>query len=251
MAEHAEQSAQTDHSTDGVNFTYGWYRSLLRRLSSTGYEFRSFADPLGDGDVVLRHDVDLSLDAAVAMARIEADMGVESTYCVLLSSPLYNPLEGEYRNSLAEIESLGHEVIPHVSTHAYWSEGDVPDADAVERRVAEERGVLETIVSPSETVSFHRPPSWVLDREFEGFRNAYAPKFFSEIGYIADSNQRWRETPLFVDDLPETAQLLTHPGLWGEHDARFSGRVERAISDACTRTGRDTRAEFLEGGSTT
>ena len=249
MAEHADQPAQIDRSTDGVEFTYDWYRRFLRRLSSSGYAFRSFDDPLGDGDVVLRHDVDLSLDAAVAMARIEADIGVESTYCVLLSSPLYNPLEGEYRRSLAEIESLGHDVIPHVSTHAYWGAGAAPDADAIERRVDEERAVLETVVSPSETVSFHRPPAWVLDREFEGFRNAYAPAFFSEIGYVADSNQRWRENPSFVEDLPETVQLLTHPGLWGERDAGFSGRVERAISDACTRTGRDTRAEFLDGGA--
>lgn len=249
MAEHADQSAQIDRSTGGVEFTHDWYRRFLRRLDFAGYEFRPFGDPLGDRDVVLRHDVDLSLDAAVAMARIEADIGVQSTYCVLLSSPLYNPLEGEYRRSLAEIESLGHEVIPHVSTHAYWDEGEVPDADAIERRVDEERAVLESIVSPSETASFHRPPPWVLDREFDGFRNAYAPEFFSEIGYVADSNQRWREDLSFVDDLPETFQLLTHPGLWGERDAGFSGRVERAISDACTRAGRETRAEFLDGGA--
>ncbi|MGM0448923.1 MAG: hypothetical protein ACQERM_11860 [Methanobacteriota archaeon] len=249
MAEHADQPAQIDRSTDGVEFTYDWYRRFLRRLAAAGYEFRSFGDPLGDRDVVLRHDVDLSLDAAVAMARIEADIGVESTYCVLLSSPLYNPLEGEHRRSLAELESLGHEVIPHVSTHAYWTEGEVPDAAAIEQRVDEEQAVLATVVSPSETVSFHRPPPWVLDREFEGFRNAYAPALFSEIGYVADSNQRWREDSAFVEDLPETLQLLTHPGLWGERDAGFSGRVERAISDACSRAGRATRAEFLDGGA--
>lgn len=249
MAEHADQPERIDRSTDGVGFTYDWYRGFLRRLASAGYEFRSFGDSLGDRDVILRHDVDLSLDAAVAMARIEADIGVESTYCVLLSSPLYNPLEGEYRRLLSEIESLGHEVIPHVSTHAYWVEGETPDADAVERRVDEERAVLETVVSPSEAVSFHRPPPWVLDRTFEGFRNAYAPALFTEIGYVADSNQRWREDPPFVDDLPETLQVLTHPGLWGERDAEFSERVDRAISDACTRTGSHTRDEFLDGGS--
>lgn len=251
MAEHADQSAQIDRSTDGVEFTYDWYRGFLQRLTSAGYEFRSFGDPLGERDIVLRHDVDLSLDAAVAMAQIEADIGVESAYCILLSSPLYNPLEGEYRRAIAEIESLGHDVIPHVSTHAYWDEGEVPSADAIERRVDEERAVLETIVSPSDAVSFHRPPPWVLDREFDGFQNAYAPAFFTEVGYVADSNQRWREDLAFVDDLPETLQLLTHPGLWGERDAGFSGRVERAISEACVRTGSHTRAEFLDGGSVT
>lgn len=251
MSERAEQSTQHDSPTGTVEFTYDWYRDFLRRLSAEGYDFRSFDDPLGDGDVVLRHDIDLSLDAAVTMARIEANAGVESTYCVLLTSPLYNPLEGEHRDALEEIASLGHEVIPHVSTHAYWRNGEVPDADAVERRVAEEQSVLETVVPIGEAVSFHRPPPWVLDRAFEGFQNAYEPALFSDIGYVADSNQRWREDPSFVDDLPETLQLLTHPGLWGERDAGFSGRVERAISDACSRAGRNTRGEFFEGGSTT
>lgn len=251
MSEHVERSTHHDPPSEAVEFTYDWYREFLRRLSTDGYEFRSFDDRLGDGDVVLRHDVDLSLDAAVEMARIEADAGVEATYCVLLTSPLYNPLEGEHRDALAEIASLGHDVIPHVSTHAYWSDEEVPDADAIERRVAAERSVLETVVPTGETVSFHRPPPWVLDREFEGFRNAYAPALFSDIGYVADSNQRWREDPTFADDLPETLQLLTHPGLWGERDAGFAERVERAIADACSRAGRVTRDEFLEGGSAT
>lgn len=251
MSEHVEQS--TDHGplSGTVEFTYDWYRDFLRRLSAEGYEFQSFDGRLGDGDVALRHDIDLSLDAAVAMAQIEAEVGIESTYCVLLTSPLYNPLEGEHREALTEIASLGHDVIPHVSTHAYWSDGEIPDAEAIERRVAEEQSILETAVPIGETVSFHRPPSWVLDRTFDGFQNAYAPAFFSDIGYVADSNQRWRENPSFVDNLPETLQLLTHPGLWGERDAEFSGRVERAISDACSRAGRTTRAEFFEGGPAT
>ena len=79
MSERAEQSTQHDSPTGTVEFTYDWYRDFLRRLSAEGYDFRSFDDSLGDGDVVLRHDIDLSLDAAVKMARIEANAGVEST----------------------------------------------------------------------------------------------------------------------------------------------------------------------------
>ena len=238
---------QLNQSLGDVEFTHHWYRGFLQRLLADGYEFRAFSDAIGSGDVLLRHDIDLSVDAAVRMARIEAELNVQSTYCVLLTSPLYNPFEGEYRDALREIESLGHEVALHFSTHEYWSADEPPNEAAIEDRVREERAVLETLVSPTETVSFHRPPSWVLDRSFDGFESTYAPAHFSDIGYVADSNQRWREEPPVVEAFPETVQLLTHPGLWAETDGEFDQRIERAISDACRHGERNTRSEFNSG----
>ena len=238
---------QLNQSLEDVEFTHHWYRGLLQRLLASGYAFRGFSDEIGSGDVLLRHDIDLSIDAAVTMARIEAELDVRSTYCVLLTSSLYNPFEEEYREALREIESLGHDVALHFSTHEYWSEDEPPSEAAIENRVREERDVLETLVSPTETVSFHRPPSWVLDWSFDGFESTYAPAHFSEIGYVADSSQRWREEPPVIEEFPETIQLLTHPGLWGETDHGFDHRVERAISDACRHGERNARNEFTDG----
>lgn len=240
---------QPNQLLGGVEFTHRWYRTFLQRLQADGYDFRSFSSPLDEGSVVLRHDVDLSIDAAVTMAHIEADLGIQSTYCILLSSSLYNPLEGKYREALREIDALGHEVALHFSTHEYWSADRQPTVDAIERRVRDERAVLETVVPATETVSFHRPPPWVLNRSFDDFRNTYAPAYFGDIGYIADSSQRWREDPPAIDDLPETFQLLTHPGLWGEDDRSFERRVQMAVTESCNHANRNARREFIDGGS--
>lgn len=237
------------HTRGDVAFTHRWYQQFLQRLQSAGYEFRSFSDSLGPGDVVLRHDVDLSVGAAVDMARIEADLGVQSTYCFLLTSPLYNLLEADKRAALDEIQSLGHDLALHFSTHLYWDEDESPATINVERRVGQERSVFDTIAPDSETVSFHRPPEWVLDREFTGFRSTYAPAYFSDIGYVADSSQRWREEPPSVESFPETVQVLTHPGLWRETDGDFDQRVKRAVAETCSHAGRNTREEFTEGSS--
>lgn len=254
---------QTYQTPGPVAFTHDWYRAFLEHLSDAGYSFHRFADGF-DGDdvrgdrvggsddrgnagkgVLLRHDVDLSVAAAVKMARIESDLGIRSTYCVLLTSPLYNVLGQETRHLLQEIESLGHEIALHFSTHEYWSADAPPGGAAIERRVREQRDVLETVVPPSRTVSFHRPPEWVLDRDFDGFRNTYAPASFSEVGYVADSSQRWRDEPPAVETLPDTLQLLTHPGLWAEEDEGFEERVERAIAESHCRTERKTSDEFI------
>ena len=61
-----------------VAFTHQWYRQFFQELRANGCQFRSFSMSLDDGDVVLRHDVDLPIDAAVTIARIQAGLGIES-----------------------------------------------------------------------------------------------------------------------------------------------------------------------------
>lgn len=238
---------QANQRSESVRFTYEWYCTFLDRLRADDYEVRSFGDALGNGDVVIRHDVDLSLEAALAMARIEAERDVQATYCVLVTSPLYNVLDAKWREHVDTIESLGHDVELHFSTHEYWRNGNRPTEAELERRVAEERAVLETVTSdPVDTVSFHIPPDWALGREFEGFRNTYAPAYFDQIEYIADSGQRWRDEPPTLDD-DGPKQILVHPGLWGTEDGTFEERIEERASDACTHLNRKAQREFLDG----
>lgn len=243
-------SETTTNSLQDVEFTYRWYREFLRWLGAEGRRFRSFEDPVSRGDVRLRHDVDLSVERALRTARIEAELGVRATYFVLLTSPLYNPLEAETRDLIREIEALGHDVGLHFSTHEYWSTDDPPEAAELEARVDDERSVLATVAEdPVSTLSFHVPPEWVLDRRFDGFRSAYEPAFLSEMEYHADSGQRWREASPVRDRPSGPVQVLTHPGLWGEEDATFEACVERAVTDSCRRARNRSRREFLEEGS--
>lgn len=238
---------QANQRSESVRFTYEWYCAFLDRLRADGYEVRSFDDDLGDGDVVVRHDVDLSLEAALAMARIEAERDVQSTYCVLVTSPLYNVLDAKWREHVKSIESLGHDVELHFSTHEYWRDGAQPTDAELERRVAEERAVLETVTDePVETVSFHIPPEWVLDRTFDAFRSTYEPAYFGEADYVGDSGQRWRDDPPeLADDQP--TQILVHPGLWGTEDGTFEERIQERATDACTHLNRKAQREFLDG----
>lgn len=237
-----------DQSLRRVEFTRRWYRSFLRSIQSKGYRFRSFDDRLTEGDVVLRHDVDLSVDAAVEMARIEADLGIESTYFLLLTSPLYNVFESGTREQVEQLRALGHDVGVHFSTHAYWPGGDRPTDADLSRQVRREQSAFEAVVeSPSSSVSFHMPPWWVLDRPFAGFQNTYEPALFSEIDYVADSSQRWRDEHPLDGGLGETVQLLTHPGLWGETDATFVERVQAAVAGSCRHSRSRTLAEFVGG----
>jgi peptidoglycan/xylan/chitin deacetylase (PgdA/CDA1 family) len=234
---------------DTVEFTREWYRGFLDRLLSEGYRFRSFGSRVPASTALLRHDVDLSLEAAVEMARIEAERGVEATYFLLAGSPLYNPLEPAARKRIRELEGLGHDVGLHFSTHSYWPETRRPEDRELAAWVRAEQEVLDAVAGdPVNVVSFHVPPEWVLDRPIEGVASTYAPAVFSEIGYVADSSQRWRREPPLSEPLPDRVQVLVHPGLWGEEDASFEARVTEATERACRRVRELTRREFLGEG---
>jgi hypothetical protein len=183
------------------------------------------------------------------MAQAEAQMGVESTYHFLLTSPLYNPFETETRERIEQIASLGHTIALHFSTHAYWPHDRPDDESALQARIQSELTAFDTLLDAdvSPTVSFHIPPDWVLDRSLPNVLSTYAPEYFSDIGYVADSGQRWRGQPPDPERMPDRVQLLAHPGLWGTSDTEFEECVDRAV-EAAMSTVRDTaEQEFIQG----
>lgn len=213
-----------------MRFTPDSYEELLAGLLDDGYEFVGFDDP-GPREVILRHDVDLSPERALSMARREADLGVSATYFFLVTAPVYDLLEPRQFEAMRTIEALGHEIGLQFDSHRVWD--DRPDGRTLVETVRREMAVLCHLTEGSiEVVSFHVPPDWVLDRRFEEFTSVYAPRYFSEIGYCSDTNQRWRRRRPFVDGVPETVQVLVHPGLWDPRDRALStvvaDRADRA-----------------------
>lgn len=209
--------------TDALSgFVLDGYRSLLVRLRDSGYSSVRLQELRPDEPCMyLRHDIDLSLEHAAEMARAEAEMGVTSTYFVLLSTDMYNPASARSLALMAEIMDCGHEIGLHFDATQY----PASDFDAAAGR---ECDILSALTGRAvDTISFHRPAPELLNlsRRFAGRRHTYEPAFFSEIAYISDSNGGWhRGHPL---DHPAIAartaiQLLTHPIWWvgdGEREA--------------------------------
>ena len=71
-------------------FSLDHYRELLEAARAGGYRFGGFESPPQPGDLLLRHDVDLSLDAALRMAELEAEAGATATYFLMTESVFYN-----------------------------------------------------------------------------------------------------------------------------------------------------------------
>ena len=93
------------------NFTYDHYTSILQELKKS-YKFTSFKNATSN-DIILRHDVDASLYAALKMAKIENGLGILSTFFILFSSEFYNPISVDGSKIIREVLGLGHKLGLH------------------------------------------------------------------------------------------------------------------------------------------
>ncbi|MCP3902007.1 MAG: hypothetical protein GY715_00100 [Planctomycetes bacterium] len=206
----------TDPRAHAADFTPTAYRAVLRATRER-YRFSTFSDAPEAGRVYWRHDIDCCMDAACTLARIEADEGVVATYFLNMRSDFLNLHSASNRKLIRTVGSLGHELGLHFDGHAH---AIASEADLVTALTAD-RTALEAITgTPIDAFSFHNPTGDMLAHEDDviaGMTNAYAPRYFREIGYCSDSNGYWRHRRLLdvIESGAEpTLQVLTHPVFW-------------------------------------
>jgi hypothetical protein len=204
-----------------ADFTRGGYRSLVANLLERGYSTVGYdAVAPGEQHMILRHDLDMSIDAAVAIAEIEAELGVAAHYFVLLRTEMYNPWSDQSRRQLDRIAGLGHEIGLHLDASLYPD-----DITMLDRAAAEECTALAALTGrPVEMISFHRPSSALLGwpADIAGRSHSYQPRYFHDIGYCSDSRGAWHHGhPHDHAAIGEgrALQLLTHPIWWDRDNA--------------------------------
>jgi hypothetical protein len=193
------------------SFDLGHYREILEAALAGGYRFAAFGSEPDQGDLFLRHDVDLSLDAALTMGELEAEVGVRTTYLLMTESVFYNLSSKEGTAAIERLRWLGH----RVGLHAVH-----PGVD------------LDGRFDP--VVSWHNPKPEYMSDEIPGAVNVYAERYFSPERYRSDSNQRWRSgcphEALRAGRFP-WLQILVHPEIWVYPGATM-GQTMRAMLEA-------------------
>lgn len=103
-----------------MDFTYDGYIGLIDLLKSKGYIFSNYVNCHEfDKTIIMRHDVDMSLNKALEFAKLEYDNNIKSTYFVLISTNFYNVFSKESRDILNEIRALGHDIGLHFDEKKY------------------------------------------------------------------------------------------------------------------------------------
>lgn len=217
-----EGQAKVNSTRGGATcgFALDHYRELLRAAKRGGYRWAGFDRAPAAGDLILRHDVDISLEAAVHIAELEAEEGVWSTYCLMSRSVFYNLASSEGSAAVARLQELGH----RLAHHGVW-----PDVDWDARF--------------DRVVAWHNPDPSYMTQPVEGATNVMAPPFFDPDHYRSDSNQNWRNgCP--VDELArgefEWLHLLAHAEIWV-----YDGDTMRETMESYLDADRRARLEHL------
>jgi len=201
----------------GCAFTLEHYREIIESALRAGYSFQGFHQPNpghSHRNLYLRHDIDICLEEALNMADLEAELGVHATYFVLLNSPVYNICSQDSIEIIHQIQAKGHWIGLHIDPVV------LQDFDASKMEI----GVLQLIkfygsrINLVPVISFHRPNSMILGKDFSSFISTYSERFFKEIKYISDSRGIWREgcpCQILKRGLYPAVQMLVHPIWWG------------------------------------
>lgn len=206
-------------------FSYREYRKIVEIVKESGRSC-NFSQALDrERFIIMRHDVEFSVERAFALSRLEDEMDFTSTYFFQLTNNSYNLLSRQNQAMLRQMKENGHVIGLHYATNGMTDMGQIREQIQKEIRVMSE--MLEMEIT---AFSVHRPTKDILRENIKlpGVLNAYQDSFFTfaeqvtqdtplEVRYFSDAQHRWnyglvpdRETIEKYDKV----QILTHPYSW-------------------------------------
>lgn len=211
---------------DLTGFTLKAYQKLLMHLNQTHKIVPLCMMPQKDIPyIILRHDIDLSISAALKMAKLEHDLNIKSTYFALFSSNFYNLHDGKTAQTLKQISNLGHEIGLHYDIQQYRLYNQ-----NMNKTLKKETQLLEHLIG-RKVYSIARHGEWDMDPfiKTKEYINANYPKIRGNL-YVHDSCRTWitlEGLQQLISNPPKKVQLLVHPGNWNEEELDRETFTER------------------------
>ena len=163
-----------------MEFTYLAYEKLIKQLKKKNYKFCDYINYIdGNKVVILRHDVDTSLNKALEITKLENSLGVSAYYFVLLSTDFYNINSEKSLKILKEIRQLGGKIGLHFDEKKY----NLKSKEDYIKYVNYELDILSRVLEEKiDVVSMHRPSKDFLEMDLEipNVINSYQKKFFND-----------------------------------------------------------------------
>lgn len=210
-----------------MNFSYREYINIINKIR-THIPIVSFDSVLPDTEkyCVIRHDVEFSIERALRLAHIEADLNINSTYVFQICNNNYNPFSHKNKIHILEIANLGHDIGVHIHL------GNFNESyQSIESYIIKQAQLLSLALDLSiNKFSLHRPVRKHIENEIliPYYINMNASEFFTytnsfniydlPVLYLADSNHAWKYGNPHDIDFSKISkmQLNCHPFSWTE-----------------------------------
>lgn len=205
-------------------FSYEDYKEIIRIIKSTNSQ-SDYAGALKKEEfVIMRHDVEYSVERAYALAKVESSMDFTSNYFFQWTNNSYNVLSRRNMDMIKDMHERGHVIGLHFALNG------MTDMELIRKQIVKEMNILSDMFGfQVDTFSVHRPSKDILRENIKlpGIINAYQDDFFTfaenvtentpvKVKYLSDANHIWRYG--YPDEANITGykkvQILTHPFAW-------------------------------------
>jgi len=146
--------------------------------------------------IVLRHDIDWSVENAYELANIEYDLGVSAAYYVYMHSATYSALAPKSMSMIKQMYGMGHEIGLHYDSRYSMSF---------------EMDILSRIHNKAIYSCSQHYPGETKPESYQGIIDCRD----LELKYISDSGMNWREGCMCQwIGKKDKLQILVHPEWW-------------------------------------
>ncbi len=192
-----------------MTFSLESYQALIKSALDAGFVPTVFdAESWPKRALLLRHDVDYSLDMAVKLGRVNAELGVAGTFFILLRGHAYNALSAKSIERMSELTSLGQRLGLHE-----------PATQEVD--LAADFAYFSSQAQLDPVFSWHNPTPQIIEKHrdrdsIDGLVNVYSKKFLDGALYRSDSNfgKTYEQLVEAFDGTRDAIHLLVHPINW-------------------------------------
>lgn len=205
-------------------FSFNDYKEIIRIIKSTDRYMDYHKALQSDKFILMRHDVEYSVERAYELAKVESSMDFTSTFFFQWTNNSYNILSRKNKDLIKDMHERGHTIGLHFALNG------MTDMEQIKKQIAKEMDILNSMFEfKMDTFSIHRPSKDVLRENIKlpGIINAYQDEFFTfaenvtentpvSVKYLSDANHIWRygypdEKNILEND---KVQILTHPFAW-------------------------------------
>ena len=205
-------------------FSFDDYKEIIRIIKSTDRYMDYHKALTSDKFILMRHDVEYSVERAYELAKVESSMDFTSTFFFQWTNNSYNILSRKNKDLIKDMHERGHTIGLHFALNG------MTDMEQIRKQIAKEMEILNSMFEfKIDTFSIHRPSKDVLRENIKlpGIINAYQDEFFTfaenvtektpvSVKYLSDANHIWRygypdEKNILEND---KVQILTHPFAW-------------------------------------
>lgn len=215
-------------------FTIKHFKECIQLAKDKGYSIVppiALPEPIDDKVIVLRHDIDWSVENAYELANIEYDLGICSAYYVYMHSPTYSTLSPKSMEMIRQIYGMGHEIGLHYDSRYSMSY---------------EIDLLTRIHNKAIYSCSQHYPGATHKEDYQGILDvADLP-----LKYISDSGRNWREGCVCQwIGKKDKLQVLIHPEWWiSESTNRIDGinKLYTGIQDSVAREMQQIKTDLVQ-----